>query len=115
MRTRAGEEVRNDFNMEMSRFIPKKIKERTVDNPEYWAYVQSEINAIASELLNDERPKNPFDMGQSYTFKFINFVAVNLIGILFVFGLLVSIVSQWLNQFGRFWYQIIKTIKCLYR
>ncbi|MCW3172911.1 nucleotidyl transferase AbiEii/AbiGii toxin family protein [Shewanella subflava] len=57
------DEVRNDFNMEMSRFIPKKIKERTVDNPEYWAYVQSEINAIASELLNDERPKNPFDMG----------------------------------------------------
>ena len=57
------DEVRNDFNMEMSRFIPKKIKERTVDNPEYWVYVQSEINAIASELLNDERPKNPFDMG----------------------------------------------------
>lgn len=57
------DEVQNDFNMEMSRFIPKKIKERTLDNPEYWAYVQSEINAIASELLNDERPKNPFDMG----------------------------------------------------
>ena len=57
------DEVRNDFNMEMSRFIPKKIKERTLDNHEYWAYVQSEVNAIASELLHDERPKNPFDMG----------------------------------------------------
>lgn len=57
------DEVRNDFNMEMSRFIPKKIKEKTLDNPEYWAYVQSEVNAIASELLNDGRPKNPFDMG----------------------------------------------------
>ncbi|MEA9392354.1 nucleotidyl transferase AbiEii/AbiGii toxin family protein [Acerihabitans sp. TG2] len=57
------DEVRNDFNMEMSRFIPKQIKERTLDNPEYWAYVQGEVNAIASELLNDGTPKNPFDMG----------------------------------------------------
>lgn len=57
------DEVRDDFNMEMSRFIPKQIKERTLDNPEYWAYVQGEVNAIASELLNDGTPKNPFDMG----------------------------------------------------
>jgi predicted nucleotidyltransferase component of viral defense system len=57
------EEVHNDFNMEMSRFIPKQIKERTLDNPEYWAYVQSEVKAIASELLYDGKPKNPFDMG----------------------------------------------------
>ncbi|MDP2610619.1 MULTISPECIES: nucleotidyl transferase AbiEii/AbiGii toxin family protein [unclassified Oceanobacter] len=57
------EEVHNDFNMEMSRFIPKKIKERTLDNPEYWAYVQGEVKAIASELLHDGKPKNPFDMG----------------------------------------------------
>jgi predicted nucleotidyltransferase component of viral defense system len=56
------DEVRNDFNMEMSRFIPKQIKERTLDNPEYWAYVQAEVNAIASELLNDGTAKNPFDM-----------------------------------------------------
>lgn len=57
------EEVRKDFNMEMSRFIPKKIKERTLDNPDYWAYVQAEVNAIVSELLNDGTPKTPFDMG----------------------------------------------------
>lgn len=57
------EEVHNDFNMEMSRFIPKQIKERTLDNPEYWAYVQGEVKAIASELLHDGKPKNPFDMG----------------------------------------------------
>ncbi|WP_016954344.1 nucleotidyl transferase AbiEii/AbiGii toxin family protein, partial [Catenovulum agarivorans] len=37
------DEVRNDFTMEMSRFIPKQIKQRTLDNPEYWAYVQSEV------------------------------------------------------------------------
>lgn len=56
------EEVHDDFNMEMSRFIPKQIKERTLDNPEYWAYVQGEVKAIASELLHDGKPKNPFDM-----------------------------------------------------
>lgn len=57
------DEVRNDFNMEMSRFIPKPIKERTLENPEYWAYVQTEVKDIASELLNDSTPKNKFDMG----------------------------------------------------
>jgi hypothetical protein len=57
------DEVRDDFNMEMSRFIPKQTKERTLDNPEYWPYVQGEVNAIVSELLNDKSPKNPFDMG----------------------------------------------------
>ena len=57
------EEVHNDFNMEMSRFIPKQIKERTLDNPEYWAYVQGEVKVIVSELLHDGKPKNPFDMG----------------------------------------------------
>ncbi len=57
------DEVRDDFNMEMSRFIPKQIKERTLDHPEYWAYVQGEVNAIVLELLSDGTPKNPFDMG----------------------------------------------------
>ncbi|HHR5881661.1 TPA: hypothetical protein ACS7XF_001606 [Providencia alcalifaciens] len=57
------DDVRNDFNAEMSRFIPKQIKERTVDNPEYWAYVQTEVNDIVTELFNDIKPKNPFDMG----------------------------------------------------
>lgn len=56
-------EVKNDFNMEMSRFIPHQIKERTLDNPEYWAYVQAEVNAIVSELLRDSASKNKFDMG----------------------------------------------------
>lgn len=57
------EQVHNDFNMEMSRFIPKQIKERTLDNPEYWAYVQGEVKAIASEIFHDGTSKNPFDMG----------------------------------------------------
>lgn len=57
------DEVRADFNMEMSRFIPQQIKERTLDNPEYWAYVQAEVSATASILLNDKVPENKFDMG----------------------------------------------------
>lgn len=58
------DEVRNDFNMEMSRFIPRQLKERTLDSPEYWAYVQREVSDIASELLIDGTAKNKFDMGR---------------------------------------------------
>jgi len=56
------DEVRKDFNMEMSRFVPQQVKERTLDNPDYWAYVQSEINSMSALLLDDDRPKNKFDM-----------------------------------------------------
>ena len=57
------DEVRDDFNMEMSRFIPKQIQQRTLDNPDYWPYVQNEVNAIVTELLNGESPQKPFHMG----------------------------------------------------
>ena len=56
------DEVRNDFSMEMSRFIPQQIKERTIDNPEYWPYVQAEVRAVSRLLLDDGASKNPFDM-----------------------------------------------------
>ena len=56
------DETRADFNMEMSRFIPAKIKERTIDNPDYWAYVQLEVNEIASALFADNKPKNRLNM-----------------------------------------------------
>lgn len=42
---------------------PQQIKERTIDNPEYWAYVQAEVSAVASILISDAAPKNGFDMG----------------------------------------------------
>lgn len=57
------EEVRKDFYMEMSRFVPNNIKERTLNNPEYWSYVQGEVNAIVSKLLSDGTSKSAFDMG----------------------------------------------------
>ena len=57
------DEVRADFNMEMSRFIPKQIKERTLDNPDYWGYVQTEVHDVANGLINKDLSKNKFDMG----------------------------------------------------
>lgn len=56
-------EVKNDFNMEMSRFIPLQIKQRTLDNPEYWAYVQTEVSDMALKLIDDDATPNQFDMG----------------------------------------------------
>ena len=56
-------QVRDDFNMEMSRFIPLQIKERTIDNPDYWAYVQAEVTATSSSLLKPDSLNNKFNMG----------------------------------------------------
>jgi hypothetical protein len=57
------DEVRDDFHMEMSRFIPKQIKERTIDGPDYWAYVRAEVSAIAGSYLIERAAENKFDMG----------------------------------------------------
>lgn len=57
------DEVREDFNQEMSRFIPRQIKERTIDNPDYWAYVQSEVSDVSKAVLVGDMPKSRFDMG----------------------------------------------------
>ncbi|WP_353537998.1 nucleotidyl transferase AbiEii/AbiGii toxin family protein [Colwellia sp. KU-HH00111] len=45
-----ADEVKIDFNSEMSRFVPAKIKQRTVDNPDYWSYLKNEINQLAQML-----------------------------------------------------------------
>lgn len=57
------DEVRSDFNAEMSRFIPKQLKERTIDDPAYWAYVQSEVKSMSEPLLGKGQAKPRFDMG----------------------------------------------------
>ncbi len=57
------DEVRSDFNAEMSRFIPKQLKERTIDDPAYWAYVQSEIKSMSEALVAKGQAKLKFDMG----------------------------------------------------
>lgn len=55
--------VYEDFISEMSRFIPATIKQRTIDNPQYWAYLQNEVSPLIQKTLNDyNSPKNPFNM-----------------------------------------------------
>ncbi len=56
------DEVRVDFSTEMSRFVPESIKQRTLNNPEYWDYVQAEIKSMATALLKGDQPRNRFDM-----------------------------------------------------
>lgn len=57
------EEVKADFNNEMSRFIPSQIKQRTIDNPEYWQYVQLEIKGMTDPILKPDSQTKKFDMG----------------------------------------------------
>ncbi|WP_422134648.1 nucleotidyl transferase AbiEii/AbiGii toxin family protein [Endozoicomonas sp. ALD040] len=56
------DEVRINFNTEISRFVPESIKQRTLDNPEYWDYIQNEIKSMAKLLLEGDEPRNKFDM-----------------------------------------------------
>jgi len=56
------DEVRADFHMEMSGFVPRRVKEQTIDNPDYWAYVQSEIRDLSNRLLDDGTLQSKFDM-----------------------------------------------------
>lgn len=57
-----SDEVRVDFTQEMSRFVPRHIKTNTLDNPEYWPYVQSEITRMSRTILSNGT-KAKFDMG----------------------------------------------------
>ena len=45
------EQVQVDFQMEMSRFIAKTMRERTIDKPEYWAYVQAEVERVVQSII----------------------------------------------------------------
>ncbi len=56
-------EVQTDFIMEMSRFIPGQIKARTLDNPDYWHYVKTEVRDLAEQLIKPDKPATAFDMG----------------------------------------------------
>ncbi len=56
-------ETRDDFVSEMSRFIPQHIKARTLDNADYWSYLQEEVANICRDALQDDDSSRPFDMG----------------------------------------------------
>ena len=45
-----GDQVRLDFQAEMSRFIPRHIQERTIDTPEYWPYIQTTIQELVDQI-----------------------------------------------------------------
>lgn len=58
-----SDEVRVDFTQEMSRFVPRHIKANTLDNAEYWPYVQLEITRMSRTILNGGSVTKKFDMG----------------------------------------------------
>lgn len=56
-------EVKSDFMAEMTRFVPLRIKQRTLDNPDYWPYLQSEVSMVAKQITDKEvKVNSPFDM-----------------------------------------------------
>jgi hypothetical protein len=57
------DEVRTDFNNELSRFIPLPIKSRTVDNPDYWPYIQREMENMTKDIVAPRKNDNAFNMG----------------------------------------------------
>jgi predicted nucleotidyltransferase component of viral defense system len=48
-----GEQVRLDFQSEMSRFIPRNIQERTIDTPEYWPHVQVTVRELIDQICRE--------------------------------------------------------------
>jgi predicted nucleotidyltransferase component of viral defense system len=58
-----NDEVRVDFNTELSRFIPAQIKARTIDEPDYWPYIQTEIKNMAEVFFNPKKNTDKFNMG----------------------------------------------------
>lgn len=61
-RLMGDQEVENDFKQEMSRFISTQIKQRTLDQPDYWSYLQGEVRSLVNEALIT-KSSNKFDMG----------------------------------------------------
>ncbi|WP_026959865.1 nucleotidyl transferase AbiEii/AbiGii toxin family protein [Aliagarivorans taiwanensis] len=64
--TAQGGEERDDFISEMTRFVPTVVKSRTLDNPDYWPYVQNLIADEARPLLSDaaeDQDDMEFNMG----------------------------------------------------
>jgi predicted secreted Zn-dependent protease len=49
------EQVHVDFQMEMSRFIAKTMRERTIEKPEYLACVQAEVERVVQSIIRSHR------------------------------------------------------------
>ncbi len=48
------DEVKNDFNAEMRRFIPQSLQQKTLNQADYWHYLQTEVQAIASACTSNK-------------------------------------------------------------
>ena len=61
-----SDETKSDFKREMSRFVPKDIRERTLDRKEFWPYVgetiSAQIGTIGAALSGDDTKRNASDM-----------------------------------------------------
>ena len=62
----ASDETKSDFIREMSRFVPKDIRQRTLDRKEFWPYVgetiSEQIVSIGAALPGDDTKRNASDM-----------------------------------------------------
>lgn len=57
--------IKSDFHHEMSRFVPREIAKRTLDDSNFWSYltltVDDEVKLITNHLTG-KSPKQPFKM-----------------------------------------------------
>ncbi|GFE03676.1 nucleotidyltransferase [Alteromonas sp. KUL156] len=62
----ASDETKSDFKREMSRFVPKDIRERTLDRKEFWPYVgetiAAQIETISAALSGGNTKRHASDM-----------------------------------------------------
>lgn len=60
-RLQTVDEVKQDFYNELSRFLPNRIRERTLGHEEFWPYVQEEMKSKVADALR-RGPEAPFSM-----------------------------------------------------
>ena len=56
----ARKKTKADFTAALGFQVDKLLQD---DNPDYWAYVQSEVNSMSMPLLTGDKSANKFDMG----------------------------------------------------
>lgn len=60
-RLQTVDEVKTDFYSELSRFLPARIRQRTLEHEQFWAYVQSEVKNKTFDALKTDSDA-PFSM-----------------------------------------------------
>lgn len=52
-------ETRRDFEQEMSRFLPPQVRDNTIENPNFWAYVGTVVQETSDQMIELLDGKNP--------------------------------------------------------